>query len=180
MNSLKIKSANLVYNGKFLKVKEVPYEDTNYEIVEMNNAVAVLIVNKELTKILLAKQYRPVYGDFTYEIPAGMLDIEGENNIDCTARETLEEVNLSINPDDLVHLIDYMPIIGSVNHKLSLYWINVKETKNSKIKNDDVVERLWVDLANFENMINQGEIVDGKTLLAYYIMKDKLKAIKIS
>lgn len=171
---MNIKPANLVYNGKFLKVKEVPYNNTNYEIVEMNNAVAVLIVNKELTKILLAKQYRPVYGDFTYEIPAGMLDVEGESNIDCIVRETLEEVNLCINPDDLIHLVDYMPIIGSVSHKLSLYWIDVDETKNSKIKNDDVVERLWVTLVDFEDLVNQNKIIDGKTLLAYYMMRDKL------
>lgn len=164
----------VAYKGKFLQVKEEPYNGINYEIVEMGNAVAAFIVNKELTKVLLAKQYRPVCNDFTYEIPAGMLDVEGENERDCVAREIIEEVDLEVNPENLVYLTKYIPIVGSVRHEITLYYCSIDETDNARIENDDVVERVWVNLSDFDDLIKEGKLIDGKTLLAYYMVKDKV------
>lgn len=163
------------YNGKFLQVIEKPYNNINYEIVNMKPAVAAILVNQDFTKTLLVKQFRPVVDDFTYEIPAGMIDVDGENKIDTLIRELSEEVELSVNQDNLVHLTKYYPIVGSVTHQIDLYYAIVDEIGDKEIENDDVVERIWVNLDDFENLVNQGEIIDGKTLLAYCMMKDKIR-----
>lgn len=175
MKNNKKEISDLVYNGKFLKIKQMPYKNTNYEIVEMNNAVAAFIMDKSLTKVLLAKQYRPAYGDFTYEIPAGMLDVSGENEKDCMAREIIEEVNLTVNPENLEFLVNYMPMIGSATHRITIYSaIYEGECENIEIENDDVVERIWVDHLDLADMVKKGIIIDGKTLLAFYIMINKM------
>lgn len=164
----------ITYNGKFLKVKETSYKNVNYEILQLNNAVAVFIRDKSLSKILLVKQYRPAYGDFTYEIPAGMLDIVGENERECVAREIQEEVNLQVHPDTLEFLVNYWPMVGSATHNITIYSaIYEGECENMTIKNDDVVERVWVDHIEFKRMMEKGIIIDGKTLLAHYIMMSK-------
>ena len=97
-----------LFTGRFLNVKNIVYNDKKYEAVVMNDAVAVLVLNQDKSKLLLVKQYRPVYGDYTYEIPAGMRDINGEDPRECIARELEEEANIEIDYNSLVHLIDYI------------------------------------------------------------------------
>lgn len=176
--------SNLIYNGKFLSVEERPFKDKTYEIVKMNNAVACLVMNKAKNKILLVKQYRPVLKGYTLEIPAGMLDVEGESPIECIVKELYEEANICIDPKDAKFLMNYCPIVGSVEHFLTIYVAFVDEefVKNKKISNDDVEEILWVDIDIFEKMIDYGEIFDGKTLIAYnnFILKQRLQEKKRS
>lgn len=162
---------SIKYNGKFLQVHVKPYDNSNYEIVEMNNAVAVIPIN-QYGQILLVKQYRPVCKKYTYEIPAGMLDVDGELIKETMCRELVEEANLEISPDSLVHLIEYFPIIGSVNHKITIYKTEINNCDNKSIENDDVIERLWVSQEDLNKMIEVGEIIDGKTLLAYSMIKN--------
>ena len=164
---------NILYKGRFINVEKVKHEEKNYEAVILDNAVAVLVLNQDKSKMLLVKQYRPVYGDYTYEIPAGMLDVEGESDKLCAVRELEEEANIKIFSDDLNFLLTYFPAIGFTSHKLNIYYAIIEENDDKEIKNDDVVERIWISLDDFQSMIKDGKIVDGKTLLAYYSFLSK-------
>lgn len=161
---------NVKYDGKFLKVRLKPHNDTNYEIVEMNDAVAVIATNQH-DQVLLVKQFRPVCGKYTYEIPAGMLDVNGESPSETACRELLEETNLIVHPDNLSYLVSYFPIVGSVNHKITIYKTSINNDEFKNIENDDVIERVWMSKEDLDNLIAQGYIIDGKTLLAYNMIK---------
>jgi 8-oxo-dGDP phosphatase len=62
------------------------------EIVERPAAAAVVPVTDE-GEVLLLRQYRAALGRYQLEIPAGLIDVEGESPEDTARRELIEEVH---------------------------------------------------------------------------------------
>jgi ADP-ribose pyrophosphatase len=63
------------------------------EYIRHPGAVAVLPMN-DAGEVLLIKQYRHPIGMDLWEIPAGLLDVEGEDFVAGAARELAEEADL--------------------------------------------------------------------------------------
>lgn len=63
------------------------------DIVEHPGAVAVAALD-ELGRIVLVRQYRHPVREFLDELPAGLLDVEGEPALDAARRELAEEAGL--------------------------------------------------------------------------------------
>ncbi len=80
------------YRGSFLRVdvETWPGLDAPREVVRHPGAVGVLPVTAE-NEVLLIRQFRPAIRDSLTEIPAGVLDVEGEDPLACAARELFEE-----------------------------------------------------------------------------------------
>jgi ADP-ribose pyrophosphatase len=61
-----------------------------YEVVRRPGAAAVVPITPS-GEVLLVRQFRPPIRDALLEVPAGLLDIEGEDALTCAARELREE-----------------------------------------------------------------------------------------
>jgi 8-oxo-dGTP pyrophosphatase MutT (NUDIX family) len=80
-----------VWRGRFLTVDVEDWPDADaYELIHKHDAVAVVPVTPE-RDVLLVRQFRPPVRDSLLEVPAGLLDVEGEDPIACAAREVVEE-----------------------------------------------------------------------------------------
>src|SRR5690606_30978577 len=66
------------------------------EYVDHPGAVAVLALREDrgLAEVLLIQQYRHPVGAFEWELPAGLLDVDGEPPVVAAARELTEEADL--------------------------------------------------------------------------------------
>lgn len=64
------------------------------DVLRHPGAVAVAAVDDE-GRVLLIRQYRHPVGAFLWEIPAGLLDQEGEDPLECARRELLEEAGVT-------------------------------------------------------------------------------------
>jgi 8-oxo-dGDP phosphatase len=64
------------------------------EYVRHTGAVAVLAID-DADRVLLINQYRQPIGTRDWEIPAGLLDIEGEEPLAAAQRELAEEADLA-------------------------------------------------------------------------------------
>jgi 8-oxo-dGTP pyrophosphatase MutT (NUDIX family) len=84
-------SSRDAWAGRYLTVKVEQWPGIGeYELVRKHHAVAVVPVTPD-GEVLLVKQFRPpVRLDLT-EIPAGLLDRDGEDALTCAARELFEE-----------------------------------------------------------------------------------------
>ena len=81
----------VAYRGSFLSVRVETWPGLGpHEVVRHRGAAAVLPILPS-GEALLVRQFRPAIRDTLTEIPAGVLDVEGEDALTCAARELLEE-----------------------------------------------------------------------------------------
>lgn len=161
----------LIYDG-WLKLYKREVKDREYEIVKNHDAVSAIVLNEE-NEILLVRQFRPAVMKETYEIPAGVLDVEGEAIEDCLIRELEEETALNVKKTDVSKIVSYKPILGFSASTMNMFLVNINkgDFDTNKIQDQDVLEGKWVSFSTFENMILSGEIIDDKTIMAYFYLK---------
>lgn len=170
--------SKLVYDG-FLKIEliesVVKGKTVKREKLLMKNSVAGILKN-ELGKYCLVKQYRPIVGDYFYEMPAGICDKDGLSNEEILIEEIEEECEIPREDIlDIRYLIDYFMAIGFSDAKLFIYEVDIKGTdSNVKFVNDaDVDSMEWFDLSEIDKMIKEGKIKDNKTILMYNYLASK-------
>jgi ADP-ribose pyrophosphatase len=79
-------------------------------------------------KIPIVRQYRPALENFTWELPAGMLD-QGEQPIDCCRRELLEETGL---PAQKVHALgSYAPCTARLSNQIHTFFVETGPSANA-------------------------------------------------
>jgi ADP-ribose pyrophosphatase len=113
-------------------------------------------------KILMVRQYRYALGMETLEIPAGKVD-PGENPETCARRELLEETGY--HAPKLVLLYTYAPAIGYSNERIHIYSAEDLEWKSNKTDEREISSVEEVGLTDLHEMVRQGRMVDGKTLI---------------
>lgn len=155
-----------MYNGH-LKVEKVTYissknKDVLREVIKKRSAVGGLVFNTNIQKYIFVKQYRVGVENFIVEIPAGVLDIPGEEPKDCMIREVLEETGYKT--DNIYEIVpEYYSSPGFTNEKLTLFYVEVSEQVNTKLGvEDEEIEIVEMDVYE----MNQYNFSDGKTILA--------------
>ena len=157
---------NVLYKG-WLELVERKIDGRRSEIVKLKPAVAALIYNND--DILLVKQFRSSIKQEIWEIPAGMMDVDGENPCDCLARELKEEADVEIDPNTLVKLVSYYPAVGCLNHNITIFKAEVvdRHYDNKLINDADVTEAKWFNFKDVFSMIKEGQIIDEKTIIGF-------------
>lgn len=88
------------------------------EVVDHPGAVAVLALD-ENDRALLIRQYRHPISSHEWEIPAGLLDIAGEDPLLAARRELAEEAD--VVAEHWAVLADYFSSPGGMNEALRIY-----------------------------------------------------------
>ncbi len=157
---------NYIYKGKILSLKrdEVILPDQTHafrEIVEHSGGCAVLC--EDDGKILMVKQYRYAYGEEVWEIPAGKRNPNEPPEV--TAKRELEEEG-GIRADKLEKMFEIYPTPGYTDEVIYLYRaVSFKKTQ-SHLDDGEFLDCQWVDKQTLKDMIKDGRIKDGKTLIA--------------
>ncbi|MGV3642241.1 MAG: NUDIX hydrolase, partial [Adhaeribacter sp.] len=72
-----------VYDG-FFKLYKLTIEDEgetyDREVFETGNAVAALVYDTSRQRFIFVEQFRPAVNQYLLELPAGLLDKEGESH----------------------------------------------------------------------------------------------------
>ncbi len=113
-------------------------------------------------RVLLIRQFRHAADDFIWEIPAGRLD-PGETAATCAHRELEEETGMSA--DVLSRLTTIFTTPGFTDEKIHVFLAHGLKPGKHRREPDEFMEvhtRKWSEVMN---MIRNGEIRDGKTLV---------------
>ena len=117
-----IVSSEVVFEGMIWNVKSESFDFAGQkltrEFVEHPGAVAVVAVN-EANQVLMIRQYRHPVREFLWEIPAGLLDVEGESELLAAERELLEETGF--RADSIEPLIDFYTTPGGNSEKIRVF-----------------------------------------------------------
>lgn len=117
-------STEKVYDGRIWDVVRDTFQlqDSGHALtrdyIDHPGAVAVLPMNQH-GEILLLKQYRHPVGMDLWEIPAGLLDVEGEDFLAGAARELAEEADLAAGTWNV--LVDFFNSPGSSSEAIRIY-----------------------------------------------------------
>lgn len=113
-----------VYSGRIWNVVQDTFELSDgaeplvRDYIDHPGAVAILVLD-DRDRVLLVRQYRHPVGMQLWEIPAGLLDIEGEKPQRAAARELCEEADLTAGRWDV--LVDMFNSPGSSSEALRVY-----------------------------------------------------------
>lgn len=84
-------ASRVAWSGRYLTVALETWPDVGeYEVIYKHDAAAVVPVTPD-GDVVLVRQFRPPVRTSLLEIPAGLLDIEGEDALTCAERELTEE-----------------------------------------------------------------------------------------
>lgn len=163
----------LIYDG-WLKLYERDIDGRKYCIINNYDAVGCIIINNN-NEILLVKQFRPTVMRNTLEIPAGCLDVPGEDPVETAVRELKEETKLLVEDNDLEKVFKYNSNIGFCTSYMTLYFGKIDKPVYTEedINEEDVTKVIWMPLKAFEGKIKNEEITDNKTIMSYLILKNK-------
>jgi 8-oxo-dGTP pyrophosphatase MutT (NUDIX family) len=134
------------------------------EVVEHLGAVAVVALD-DGGAVTLIHQYRHPLGRRLWELPAGLLDVDGEAPVDTARRELAEEAGLSAKRWDL--LIDTAASPGFTDEVVRVFLArDLSEVDRGEFVEDEeadlVVHR--IPLAEAVKMALAGELVNGSTV----------------
>jgi 8-oxo-dGTP pyrophosphatase MutT (NUDIX family) len=88
------------------------------EVVRHGGAVGIVALDDE-DRVVMIRQYRHPVAAHLWEVPAGLLDVDGEAPVDAARRELAEEVQLSAERWSL--LTTHHPSPGFCDEKVLLY-----------------------------------------------------------
>lgn len=119
-------------------------------------------------RILLLRQFRHAADGFIWEIPAGRLD-SGESPETCARRELAEETGMRATR--IERLTTFYTTPGFTDERIHLFLAGGLETGEHRREADEFMEVHSTRWSEAMGMIERGEIVDGKTLLALLYAK---------
>ena len=132
-----------------------------YDVVRHPGASAVLPLTPS-GEVLLVKQFRPAARQELTEIPAGLLDVEGEDALTCAARELFEETGY--RHENIEFLGGYYSSAGFTDEYVHLFWARTRSAPEAGPESG-----IQIVVVPFEEMVasaRAGRIRDGKTALA--------------
>jgi len=163
-------AAHGAFRGRYVRVDVEEWPDLgSYEVVRQPDAAAVLPVTPD-DQVLLVRQFRPPIRDRIVEIPAGLLDIEGEDALACAARELVEETGYRHATIGFLGGVFVTP--GSSNHYVHLF---VARTQLEPIGDpEDGIELLRRPLEEMVVAAEAGRVRDAKTALALLMARGRV------
>ncbi|NOV98354.1 NUDIX hydrolase [Isoptericola halotolerans] len=118
------------------------------EYLDHPGAVAVVVLDGD-ERVLLLRQYRhPVRAEM-WEIPAGLLDVDGEPAVEAAVRELAEEADLAAGRWDV--LVDFATTPGASNEALRVFLArDVREVphadRHTRTGEESEIVTRWVPL----------------------------------
>ena len=161
-----------VYTGRIvsLDVDVVRYPDGStgeLEMIRHPGASAVVPFLSDPSgddpQVLLIKQYRYAANGYLYEVPAGRLD-SGEDPRSCAERELKEETGCTAAQIDYLTTILTTP--GFTDEKIHLFMATGLTAGETKHEADEFLELQPMLLSKALELIEAGEIRDGKTVVS--------------
>jgi 8-oxo-dGTP pyrophosphatase MutT (NUDIX family) len=160
-----------IYRGKVmaLRADEVVMPGggaARREIIEHPGAVAIAALDPD-DRIMMIYQYRHALGRRLWEMPAGLLDVAGEDPLETARRELREEAGLEAA--EWAVLLDIAPSPGFSDESVRVFLARGLTAVGRPEMHDDEEADLttrWVTLSVAVRMVLAGTIVNGVTAAA--------------
>ena len=173
-------SSKVSFKGKVFtvttdKVTEPSGHTGIRDVVRHNGSVVILAVDATKNPgdpiILIERQYRHAAGRFLLELPAGSIDA-GETALAAGKRELIEETGYRAKKWS--KLVTYYASPGFLAESMNIYLAEDLKTGIAQPEGDESIELLHIPLSELLAEIQDGRILDGKTIIGILFYARKL------
>jgi len=162
---VEVTRSETVYNGYVWDVREDTFRYGNASLVrhylDHTGAVAVVAIDDE-GRVLLIQQYRHPIRMRDWEIPAGLLDVAGEDPQAAAARELAEEADLEA--DHWEDLGNFAVSPGGSEEFVRIFLATGVRSTGEVFDRDDEeadIRKAWVPVAEVLDGIAEGRLHNG-------------------
>lgn len=156
--------------GRYLSVALERWDDhVEYEVVHKHHAVGIVPLTPS-DEVLLVRQFRPPVRDWLLEIPAGLLDIEGEDALTCAARELVEETGYRHDTIEFMGGCYLSP--GFTDEYIHLFWARTRSEPESEP--EDGIELVRMPYERAIAGAREGRVRNVSTALALLMLAARI------
>ncbi|MGB9359621.1 MAG: NUDIX hydrolase [Acidimicrobiia bacterium] len=176
MSQFRTIGSRTVAEEAFLHITRATIATPTGDIVKrvvVNHPGAVAVVPILEGDVFLIDQYRAPIGRNLLEIPAGKLDVPGEDRREAAKRELEEEVGFT--PGRLDHLTDLLTTPGFCDEVITIYRaIDLEAVPVNPIgAEEEHATIIRIPLADAVDRVRDGVITDAKTVAGLLLAADR-------
>lgn len=155
------------FQGRIITVETAEVDLPNGESMQIEavyhpGGAAVIAINDN-DQLCLLKQYRPLFDEWLWELPAGKID-DNEPPLETARRELAEEAGIKANNwQSLGHMISSP---GVYSEKVYLYLATGLQHVDSAQEEHEIFEIHWLDMDTVMKMIEDNLLTDAKSVIA--------------
>lgn len=164
-----VTSSQRVFEGRAWDIRRDEFDFAGHSIareyVDHPGAVAVLAIDDQ-DRVLLINQYRHPIGLRDWELPAGLLDVEGEPPLTTARRELAEEADLAA--EHWSELITFHTSPGGSNETLRVFEARGLQPTEPFARSEEEAEivKRWVTLDEAADAVLEGRLSNSILIIA--------------
>lgn len=177
---VEVVASDLVYEGRVWDVRSdtVRYgeRDIVRQYVDHPGAAAVIALDEQ-DRVLLIQQYRHPIRHRDWEVPAGLLDIDGESPLETAQRELAEEVDLDAERwEELVSIFTTPGGNDEVVHLFLARGLSPHPTRHAREDEEADIRIEWMPLADAVAAVMAGRLRNGILAVGLLAAAERLRA----
>jgi ADP-ribose pyrophosphatase len=151
-----------VFQGSFVRVDVEEWPQVGpWEVVHRLDAAAVLPVTPG-DEVVLVRQFRPAVRQVMTEVPAGVLDVDGEDALTAAGRELFEETGFRHTAIEFLGGV--YATVGSSDEYVHLFWARTEAEPSGTV--EPGIELVVEPFDRMVDAARSGRVRDSKTALS--------------
>ncbi|QAY74276.1 NUDIX hydrolase [Agromyces protaetiae] len=168
--ALPLRSSERVFEGRVWDIRRETFDydgvDVTRDFVDHTGAVGVLAIDDD-DRVLVIKQYRHPIGYRDWEIPAGLLDVPGEDPLAGAKRELAEEADLEAS--EWAVLSDLWTSPGGSDESIRIYLargLSATAEAFEREHEESDLELRWVPLDDLVDVVLARDVRNAPLVVA--------------
>ncbi|GAA3664008.1 NUDIX domain-containing protein [Microbacterium marinilacus] len=176
---VEVLDSRLAFEGHVWDVREDRFRYNDHELVRhyvAHTGAAAVVALDDDDRVLLIQQYRHPIRARDWEIPAGLLDVEGEDPLEAAQRELAEEVDLVA--DHWEKLARMAPTPGGSDEVIHLYLATGLSDAPEAFDRDGEeadIRLAWVPIEEAVSAVLGGEVANGAMMLGVMLAAERVR-----